>query len=69
MRHAFHQASIANEYVGAMIHDVVTGPIKLAREHFFRESHANGIGQTLAERTGRGFNPDVDFPFRMTSGS
>ena len=39
-----------------MIDNVECRPIEFRGEQFFGECHADGIGESLAERPGRGFN-------------
>ena len=53
MRDAFHQAAVADENVGPMIDDFVTGLIELRGEQPFGERHPDGVGEPLSQRTGR----------------
>src|ERR1700733_12779101 len=52
-----------------MIDDLQTGPVELAREELLSHSHADRVGETLTERPGGGFNPDVEVVFRVTRGA
>ena len=52
MRNAFHQAAVAEEHVGVMVYDRGTCPVELGREQFFRECHADCVGESLPERAG-----------------
>ena len=49
----FHQAAVAEEHVGMVVDDVVAVAVELGGEELFRERHADGVGQALAERAGR----------------
>ena len=65
MRHTFHQAAVAEEHPGVVIDDLVPRPIERRGERFFRERHADGIGETLPERTGRRFDTELQVVLRM----
>src|SRR4029077_19710414 len=41
VRDSFHQAAVADENVGAMIDDRMTGPVELGGEELFGERHAD----------------------------
>jgi hypothetical protein len=56
VRDAFHQAAVAEEGVGAVVDDLVAGPVELGGEQFFRHGHADGVGDALAERAGGGLD-------------
>ena len=56
VRDAFHHAAVTHERVGMVVDDDVVGLVELGGEHFFRHRHADGIGNTLAEGAGGGFN-------------
>jgi len=51
-----------------MVDDGVIGTIETCRQHFFRQSHADRVRETLAERTGRGFDCRKFAVLRMTGG-
>ena len=53
VRDAFHQAAITEEDIGVMIDDDLAGLVELGAQQLLREGEADGIGETLAERTGR----------------
>ena len=56
MRDAFHQASVADEYVRMVIDDRMSGPIELGSEQALGERHADAVRKPLAERTCRRFD-------------
>ena len=47
---AFHQAAVAGDDVGVVVDDVVAEP---RVQQTLRQRHADGVGEALAERTGR----------------
>ena len=49
LRHAFHEAAVAGDDIGVMVHDIVA---KTGGKMRFGERHADGVGEALAERTG-----------------
>ena len=55
-RHAFHQIAVADQRISVMIDDLVAGTIEARREMVFRDRHANGISESLAERAGGRFH-------------
>ena len=55
MGNAFHQAAVPGKYIGIMINDLMFVTIELRRQGFFRNRHANCIGQALTQRSGGGF--------------
>ena len=71
---ALHQAAVAHEDIGVVVHDVqvhVTAgasdhAVELLGEQLFGQRHAHRVGQTLPQRTGSGFNARRDVHFRMT---
>ena len=66
MRDAFHQAAVADEAIGAVIHQ---GLAEAGGHHAFGQGHADGIGETLAERAGGGLDARVFAVFRMPGGN
>ena len=50
MTYALHQAAIAGDDIGAVVHQCLT---ELGREQPLGKRHADAIGKTLAERSGR----------------
>ncbi len=60
---AFHQVAVGGEHVGRVIDDVVA---EQRREVAFGDRHADRIGESLAERTGRGFDAGRVAVFGMT---
>ena len=68
MRDAFHQAAVAHEHVGEVIDDVEAVAVEARREHLFGERHADRIGETLAERTGRRLDAGRFARFGMSRG-
>jgi hypothetical protein len=57
VRDPLHQATVADNAIGAMADDGVLWPVELLRQESFGDRHADRIGKTLAERTGRGLDP------------
>ncbi len=66
VRYAFHQATVAEEHVGVVVDDLVSGPVERSRQQLFRQRHADGIGNTLAEGAGRRLDAEVPVDFRVT---
>ena len=66
VRDAFHQAAVAGEHVSAMVDDRVSGPIEVRRQKRFGERHADGVGETLPERSGRRLDAGRHADFRMS---
>ena len=52
-----------------VIDDLVTGPVECRGELLLGERHADGIGETLAERAGRRLDADLDLALRMARGA
>ena len=57
VRDSFHEAAIAREDVGTMVHDLVPRPVEARRERALRDGHAHRVGEPLAERAGGGLHP------------
>jgi len=62
---AFHQAAVADEYPGAVIHDGVTIAVEFFGEQLFSERHAHGIGDALTQRARGRFHADGMADFRV----
>ena len=60
---AFHHAAVAKEAIGAVVDDFKSVAVEFRGEHLFGKRHADGVGNALTERTGRGFHPrrNADF--------
>ena len=52
MRNAFHQAAVAEKNISAVIDNGMAGAIEFRSEQFFRQRHADCIGDALTERRG-----------------
>ena len=65
MRNAFHQATVAEKHIGAMVDNRVSGPVEFGGKQFFGERHADGVGDALTERTRCGFHARRNAVFRM----
>ena len=68
VRDALHHAAVAEKHVGVMIDDVVAGAVEGGAKRALRQRHAHGIGNTLAQRPGGGFDPEVQFALRVAGG-
>ena len=53
LRHALHQVAVGDEHEGVMVDDLLA---ELGGEHLLRERHADGSGNSLAERAGGGLD-------------
>ena len=51
-----HQAAVAHKGIGVVVHHLVPLAVELGRQYFFRQRHAHGIGQTLAQGAGGGLD-------------
>ena len=69
---AFHQAAIAQEHIGHVVHDVqalaTLLPVEFIGQHFFGQRHTHGVGDALAQRAGGGFHARGDVYFRVARG-
>ncbi len=65
VRDALHQAAVAEEHVSVVVDDFVPGLVERGREQLLGERHADGIGETLAERARRGLDAEVPVDFRV----
>ena len=53
---AFHQAAVAEEYIGVVIDNVQAVFIEFGSQQFFGQRHAHSIGNTLSQWAGGGFH-------------
>ena len=58
----FHQVAVGGEHIGRMIDGVVA---EFGGEMPLGDRHADGVGETLAERAGGGLDARRDEIFRM----
>ena len=65
-RDTFHHVAVAADGVGPVVDNLMTGLIEMRGEPAFGDGHADGIGETLAERAGGGFDAGCVTVFRMT---
>jgi hypothetical protein len=56
---AFHQAAVAEEHIGVVVDDGKAWAVELGRQHVLRQRHADGVRESLAERTGGGLHAGV----------
>ena len=56
VRHAFHQAAVAQEHISVVVDNIQAVFVELFGQQFFRQRKAHGIGNALAERAGGGFH-------------
>ena len=68
VRDAFHEAAVADEHIGVVVHHVVPGAIEMRGQRALRNCHADRIGETLSERPGSGFDPGGVAALRMSRG-
>jgi hypothetical protein len=54
---ALLQVAVRGDHEGAVVDDVVIGPVELVGEATLRDGHAHGVGEALPERPGRGLDP------------
>ena len=69
---ALHQAAVAQEHIGHVVHDVQALAVFLAVElfgqHLFGQRHAHGVGDALAQGAGGGFHARGDVYFGVAGG-
>jgi hypothetical protein len=53
---ALHQAAVAQEGVGVVVHHGVAFAVELGRQQLLGQRHAHGVGDALAQRAGGGFH-------------
>ena len=63
---AFHQAAVAADHIGVMVHKVRT---EAGGHAALRQRHADRVGETLAERAGGGLDPGGEAVLRMAGGA
>ena len=68
MRNAFHHAAVAEERVGVVRYELDAGPVELPRQQLLRDRHADGVGDALPERSGRGLHAGRDAILRVPGG-
>jgi hypothetical protein len=66
VRDALHQIAIARDHVRAVVDDGESRALVALREPPLGQREADGVGQPLPKRTGRGFHAGRDVAFRMT---
>ena len=70
MADAFHHATVAQEGIGEVVHDVETLAalflVELGGQQFLGQCHAHRIGNALPQRAGGGFHAGGDAHFRVT---
>ena len=62
MAHAFHEASVAGQHEGVVIHHIAA---EASRQFTFGECHAYGVGEALAEWAGGHFHTGGVMHFRV----
>ena len=62
---ALHQVAVGREHIGAVVDDIAA---ELGGQVGFGDSHADGIGEALAERAGGRFDAGRVVVFRMAGG-
>ena len=65
MRHAFHQATVAEKDIRAMIDNVMAVTVEFRRQHALRQRHAYRIREALAQRAGGGLHAGRHAVLRM----
>ncbi len=65
MGDAFHEIPVADDAVGKMVHNVMTGSIKAFSQVAFGKGHAHTIGKALSQRAGGGLHPRCEPVFGM----
>ena len=65
---AFHQATVAQENIGEVVHDGVAGLVEFSGQQFLSQRHADRVGNALPERAGGGFHTWGHAHFRVTCG-
>jgi hypothetical protein len=65
---AFHQAAVAQEDVGVVVHHVMAFAVEFGGQQLFGQRHAHGIGNALAQRAGGGFHAGGHAHFGVAGG-
>ena len=63
---AFHQAAVAEEGPGPVVDHRQAGAVVAAGQQFFRQRHADGVGQPLAQRPGGRLDTVGQADFRVS---
>ncbi len=66
LRHAFHEAAVAEEHPGIVIHDGEALAVELVGHHALGKGHAHGRGDALTEGTRGHFHAGSHAEFGMT---
>jgi hypothetical protein len=62
---AFHEAAIARDHIGLVVDEIVAeARVEVSLGH----RHADSVGETLAQRAGRGFNAGSVTVFGVAGG-
>jgi hypothetical protein len=67
-RDTFHEVSVAAHHKGVVIHDVMAGPVEAGGQVPLGHGHADGIGKSLTQWAGRGFDTGRVAVFGVTGG-
>jgi len=65
---AFHQAAIAHEHPGAVVDDFQLRAVEALCQQLLGQGKTDGVGETLAQRTGGGLHARGLVTLRMASG-
>ena len=65
---AFHQATVAQEHIGVVVHHGVAFAVELTGQQLFCQRHAHRIGNALAQWAGGGFHAGRDTHFGVACG-
>ena len=68
MADAFHQATVAEKYIGAVIDDGVARLIELVTEEFLGQRHTYRVGDALSKRASGRFNANRHADFGVSRG-
>src|SRR5688572_22110564 len=69
VRDALHQAAVAEEHPGVVVHDLVAGTVERQGELLLRKRHADRVRESLAERAGRRLDADRRFVLGVARGA
>ena len=65
VRHAFHQAAIAEEHPRVVVDHLVAAPVEAVAQHLLGQRHTDRVGNTLPKRPGGGLHPGGLAKFRV----
>ena len=65
MRDSLHHATVAQEYIGVMVDDLMSRAVEGSGEGALRHGHAHRVANALAERTGGRLDAKMHFALRM----